>query len=109
MASGAAMGGLDYAGNIASFNTNRADSQYNSWMNNYASLNAANMQSSAAGNAGTMGMLGSIGSAALGGAVQGFMVGGPWGAAAGAGLGGASGALAGGTMGKTPDSWFPGY
>jgi hypothetical protein len=60
------MGGLDYAGNIASFNTNRQDSLYNSWMNNSASLNAANMQSAAATHAGQMEMWGGIGNALLG-------------------------------------------
>jgi hypothetical protein len=73
-------GGLDYSGNIASFNTNRQDSLYNSWMNNTASLNAANMQASAAGNAGNsallgagIGALGTIGGTALGGPLGGAL------------------------------------
>jgi hypothetical protein len=66
LANNTAMGGLDYAGNLASFNTNRQDSLYNSWMNNSASLNAANMQSAAATQAGQMEMWGGIGNALLG-------------------------------------------
>jgi hypothetical protein len=80
-AAGMVGGGLDFAGNLASFNTNRADSQYNSWMNNMASLNAANMQASAAGSAGNSALLGA-GIGALG-TVGGMALGGPLGGALG--------------------------
>jgi hypothetical protein len=80
LAQNTAMGGLDFAGNLASFNTNRQDSLYNSWMNNTASLNAANMQASAAGSAGNsallgagIGALGTIGGTALGGPLGGML------------------------------------
>jgi len=68
LAQNTAMGGLDFAGNLATFNTNRQDSLYNSWMNNMASVQAANQQAQAASNAGTMGLLGSLGSSAFGAA-----------------------------------------
>lgn len=53
------------AGNVASFNANMLDSRYNSYMNNNAAMNAARMQASANGQAGTMGMIGGIGGGAL--------------------------------------------
>ena len=50
------------AGNVASFNANMLDSRYNSYMNNRAAMNAANMQAGAMNRAATMGMIGQIGS-----------------------------------------------
>jgi len=47
------------AGNVASFNANMLDSRANSQLNNWAAMNAANMQAGAANNAATMGMVGS--------------------------------------------------
>lgn len=79
-------GMTDLAGNVGSFNTNRQDSLYNSWMNNQTALrvgqmqadamnNAARMQANAYGGlagaqrqAGTMGMIGGIGQGVLGAA-----------------------------------------
>ena len=61
-------GSLQQAGNVASFNTNMAASQYNSALNNNAALQAAGMQANATNQAGTMGMIGSIGGGLLGGA-----------------------------------------
>jgi hypothetical protein len=55
-------GSLQQAGNVASFNTNMAASQYNSVLNNNAALQAAGMQAGASQNAGMMGMFGGIGS-----------------------------------------------
>jgi hypothetical protein len=108
LASGAAMGGLDYAGNIASFNTNRQDSLYNSWMNNSASLNAANMQSSAAGNAGTMGLLGSLGQGLIG--AGSMALAGPTGGLSLLAAPAAGAAFNGFTAQKGgQDSWFGGY
>jgi hypothetical protein len=52
---------LTASGNVASFNTNMQASQYNSWMNNNASVQAANMQARASRDSGMMGMLGGIG------------------------------------------------
>jgi hypothetical protein len=59
-------GATQMAGNVASFNANMLDSRYNSWANNNAALQGAQMQAGAAGQAGTMGMIGSIGGAAIG-------------------------------------------
>jgi hypothetical protein len=56
---------LGFAGDVASTNMNALDSRYNSYMNNQASLQAARMQASANGQAGTMGMIGGIGGGAL--------------------------------------------
>jgi hypothetical protein len=56
---------LSQAGNVASFNTNMQSSMYNSAMNNNAAIQAANMQSRAAGNSGMMGMAGGIGGGLL--------------------------------------------
>jgi hypothetical protein len=52
---------LTASGNVASFNTNMQASQYNSWMNNNAAVQAANAQAAASQQAGGMGMLGSLG------------------------------------------------
>jgi hypothetical protein len=60
--------GLDLAGNVASFNSNRADSMYNNWLNAQAGLQSANMQASAAGNAANTNFWGSLGGSALGAA-----------------------------------------
>lgn len=60
-------GSLQQAGNVASFNTNMAASQYNSVLNNNAALQSAGMQAGATNNAATMGMIGSIGGGVLGG------------------------------------------
>jgi hypothetical protein len=54
-------GSLQQAGNVASFNTNMAASQYNSVLNNNAAMQAAAMQAGASQNAGMMGMFGGIG------------------------------------------------
>lgn len=51
---------------VDSFNANMLDSRYNSWANNNAALQGAQMQAGAASQAGTMGMIGSIGGAAIG-------------------------------------------
>ena len=61
-------GSLQQAGNVASFNTNMAASQYNSVLNNNAALQAAGMQANATNQAGTMGMISGIGQGALGAA-----------------------------------------
>jgi hypothetical protein len=53
---------LSSAGMVDSFNANMSSDQYNSWMNNNAAIQAANMSASATNNAATMGMIGSIGS-----------------------------------------------
>lgn len=53
------------AGNVASFNANMLDSRYNSYMNNRAAMNAANMQAGALGQSGMMGMVSGIGGGAL--------------------------------------------
>jgi hypothetical protein len=68
MASNAFNNSLQTAGNVETFNRNMQASQYNSWMNNNASLQAASMQAGATNNAATMGMIGSIGGGLLGGA-----------------------------------------
>jgi hypothetical protein len=68
MASNAFNNSLQTAGNVETFNRNMQASQYNSWMNNNASLQAASMQAGAMNNAATMGMIGSIGGGLLGGA-----------------------------------------
>ena len=67
-ATGAYNNALSTAGMVDSFNTNMQASQYNSWMNNNASMQAANMQAGAMNNASTMGMIGGIGSGLLQGA-----------------------------------------
>jgi len=51
--------GLGLAQNTASFNTNMLESRRNSYMNNMAGLQSAEMQAGAASQAGTMGMIGS--------------------------------------------------
>jgi hypothetical protein len=53
--------GLGLAGNTATFNTNMLESRRNAYMNNMASMQAANMQAGASQNAGMMGMIGGIG------------------------------------------------
>jgi hypothetical protein len=68
MASNAFNNSLATAGSVETFNRNMQASQYNSWMNNNAALQAANMQAGASRQAGTMGMLGSIGGGLLSGA-----------------------------------------
>jgi len=65
MASNAFNNSLQTAGNVETFNRNMQASQYNSWMNNNAAVQAANMQSGAMGQSGMMGMFGGIGSGAL--------------------------------------------
>jgi hypothetical protein len=95
------LGGMtDLAGNVGSFNTNRQDSLYNSWMNNQTALrvgqmqadamnNSARMQANAMGGYGGGGsMFGNVLGGAAGGAAAGASMG-PWGAAAGGVLGGA--------------------
>ena len=61
MASGAFNNSLQTAGNVETFNRNMQASQYNSWMNNNAAVQAANMQAGATRQAGLMGMIGNIG------------------------------------------------
>jgi len=56
------------AGMVAGFNTNMAASNYNSYMNNQAAMNAARIGASAQQSAGMMGMFGGIGGGALAGA-----------------------------------------
>jgi hypothetical protein len=63
-------GSLQQAGNVASFNTNMAASQYNSVLNNNAALQAAGMQAGATNNAATMGMISGIGSGLLQGGMM---------------------------------------
>lgn len=57
---------LQASGNTASFNTNMQASMFNSWQNNNAAVQAANMQAGAARDAGMMGMIGSGVGAAVG-------------------------------------------
>jgi hypothetical protein len=59
-------GATQMAGNVASFNANMLDSRYNSYQNNQAALQGAQMQAGATSQAGTMGMVGAIGGAAIG-------------------------------------------
>jgi hypothetical protein len=61
LGAGAFNNSLQTAGNVETFNRNMQASQYNSWMNNNAAVQAANMQAGASQNAGMMGMLGGIG------------------------------------------------
>ena len=68
MASNAFNNSLQTAGNVETFNRNMQASQYNSWMNNNAAVQAANAQAGASRQAGTMGMLGSSGGGLLSGA-----------------------------------------
>lgn len=96
-------GMTDLAGNVSSFNTNRQDSLYNSWMNNQTALRVGQMQANAMNNAARMqaNAMGSYGRASGGsmfgnvlggmasGASAGAMTGNPWGMAGGAVLGGA--------------------
>jgi hypothetical protein len=56
---------LTASGNVASFNQNLQGSLYNSWQNNNAAVQAANMQAGAMGQSGMMGMFGGIGGGAL--------------------------------------------
>ena len=58
----------DMAGGVATFNANMLDSRYNSYMNNQASMNAANMMAGAQNQAGMMGMIGGIGGGVASGA-----------------------------------------
>jgi hypothetical protein len=57
------------AGNVASFNANMLDSRYNSWANNQAALQGAQMQSGATAGASKNAMMGS--GLAAGGAILG--------------------------------------
>lgn len=68
MASGAFNNSLQTAGNVETFNRNMQASQYNSWMNNNAAVQAANAQAGAMGQSGMMGMMGGIGGGLLTGA-----------------------------------------
>jgi predicted lipid-binding transport protein (Tim44 family) len=61
LGTGAFNNSLQTAGNVETFNRNMQASQYNSWMNNNAAVQAANAQASAQQNAGMMGMFGGIG------------------------------------------------
>jgi hypothetical protein len=60
MASGAFNNALTTAGNIQSFNSNQQAGMYNSWQNNNAAIQAANLTGRASQNAGMMGMFGGI-------------------------------------------------
>jgi hypothetical protein len=68
MASGAFNNSLATAGNVETFNRNMQASQFNSWMNNNAAVQAANAQAGAMRQSGTMGLLGSLGGGLLSGA-----------------------------------------
>lgn len=59
---------LGMAGNTASFNANLIQSQANTQLNNWAAMNAAQMQAGALGQQGMMGMAGGIGGGLLIGA-----------------------------------------
>jgi hypothetical protein len=61
MAQNATGAGLDFAGNVASFNVNRQDQLYNNWMNNMAGVSSANAQLASANQANNANMLGSLG------------------------------------------------
>ena len=66
---GQAFGGArEMAGGVATFNANMLDSRANQQLNNWASMNAARMQSSALNQQGTMGMISGIGQGLLQGA-----------------------------------------
>lgn len=58
LAQGAVGGGLDYAGNVATFNVNRQDQLYNNWMNNQAAVSSAQAQIDAANQASWMNLAG---------------------------------------------------
>lgn len=58
MASNTYGNALTAASNVAGFNANMLDSRYNNYMNNQASMAAANMSSQAANRAGWMGLAG---------------------------------------------------
>ncbi len=68
MASNAFNNSLQTAGNVETFNRNMQASQYNSWMNNNAAVQAANAQAGAMRQSGTMGLLGGLGGGLLQGA-----------------------------------------
>ncbi len=53
---------VNQAGNVESFNRNLQGSMYNSWQNNNAAVQGANMQAGAMRQAGMMNMIGNIGS-----------------------------------------------
>jgi hypothetical protein len=53
---------VNQAGNVESFNRNMQGSMYNSWQNNNAAVQGANMQAGAMRQAGMMNMIGNIGS-----------------------------------------------
>jgi len=55
----------DTSSSVASFNANLLDSRYSTYLNNNASISAANMYSSASSNSSTLGLIGSIGSGAI--------------------------------------------
>jgi hypothetical protein len=56
---------VNQAGNVESFNRNLQGSMYNSWQNNNAAVQGANMQAGAMRQAGMMNMIGNIGSSIL--------------------------------------------
>jgi hypothetical protein len=68
LAQNTALGGLDYAGNVASFNTNRQDQLYNNWMNSMGGLTAAQATADASLQKAQMDMWGGIGNAVAGAA-----------------------------------------
>jgi len=65
LGAGAFNNSLQTAGNVETFNRNMQASQFNSWMNNNAAVQAANAQSGAMGQSGMMGMMGGIGGGLL--------------------------------------------
>ncbi len=68
MASNAFNNSLATAGSVETFNRNMQASQFNSWMNNNAAVQAANAQAGAMRQSGTMGLLGGLGGGLLQGA-----------------------------------------
>jgi hypothetical protein len=60
------------AGGIETFNRNLQGNMYNSWQNNNAAIQGANMQAGATRQAGTMNMIGGIAGGLLGGAALAF-------------------------------------
>jgi hypothetical protein len=56
---------VNQAGNVESFNRNMQGSMYNSYQNNNAAVQGANMQAGAMRQAGMMNMIGNIGSSIL--------------------------------------------
>jgi hypothetical protein len=62
MASNAFNNSLQTAGNVETFNRNLQGNMYNSWQNNNAAIQGANLQAGAMRQAGMMGMFGQIGS-----------------------------------------------